>query len=248
MDIITSKWIKRVDQVNCKADIVQLFEVDYNKIRSFVIHEYNHMNPAQFIIDDIDNKLPQILKSNCGMVVGAIYNGTIIALQAMDYNILGNSFFCEQFPSFLANTTFMELGWTITAPCFRGNELAIYLGKLIETASLHKTGNNFSVATIHPENAYAVRTFLKLGYLGVALVTHFNVIRLLVFKDITYNNRIKIYSPTIYIDNNDCEKLSYYFYKGYFCNDIDLKAPVKLGFSKGNFINMANNTHYFQQN
>jgi RimJ/RimL family protein N-acetyltransferase len=231
--------MNNVGQVNINdavCDIVKFNSADFSKIRRFVLGICKRFDdPTFFIIDDIDSVLPSILKEKYGLVYGITCGNEIIAIQAINYGIDELLNFSEVL-EIAKDIIFMEVGWAMVAPLYRKNNLSTQLSKLLEQTAFKETGNEICVATVHPLNISSVFLFLRLGYIGVKLTYHFNLIRLIMVKKIHLHFPFNVVHEFIAIKNSDYNQQFHLMEKGYVCHDAFIEQNnVLLKFIKFDF-------------
>lgn len=165
-----------------RVDIVQFSNNDYEYVKKFIVIQYNLIqNKEFFIIEDIDSTLPEIFKY-AGIVFGALYNDELIAVQAIDISKQTHNSLAPYINKGIKDINFAEMGWTMTKKEYQNKGVASGLLKYVE----NYVHNYVFVSTVHPQNIFALSTFLHNGYVGINLDNYYGVSRIFLIKN-TYN-------------------------------------------------------------
>ena len=226
--------LEQISINNHLCNIVRFDETDLQQIKDFVLKQCKELeDPTYFITDDIDTELPLLLKEKYGLAYGVVCENNIVALQAIDYDINKTLNFYELLGIDKSNNI-MEVGWAMVNPLWRGQNLSVYLSNLLEQEAYKETCNEIYVATIHPKNTSSLFLFLKLGYVGVKLTSHYNVIRLVMVKKLNSHFPIDPTQETIIVKDDDYKQQTQLTEKGYVCYGAFVEQDrVFLKFQKG---------------
>ena len=228
--------IEQISINNLLHNVVRFDETDFQQIRHFVLELCKKLDdPTYFITDDIDSDLPILLKEKYGLVYGIIHENNIVALQAIDYNINKTLIFYDILGIDKNNNTIIEIGWAMVSPQCRKKGFSIHLSKLLEQATYLEIGNKICVTTIHPKNTNSLFLFLRLGYIGIKLTCHYNVIRLVMIKKLNSYFSIVSTQESIIVKNDDFEQQAQLLENGHVCNAaFEEQSNVFLKFIKFN--------------
>jgi|GEM_PF-2825490 len=227
--------ITRISINSHLCDVVRFGEINFQQIKHFILELCKGLeDPTYFITDDIDTELPFLLKEKYGLVYGILCGNNIIALQAIDYDRNKTLNFHELLGIGKSNNI-MEVGWAMVDTLYRGQNLSVYLSNLLEQAAYKETCNEICVATVHPKNTSSLFLFLKLGYIGVKLTCHYNVIRLIMTKKLNSHFPIDPTQETIIVKDDDYNQQTQLTENGYVCYGAFVEQKsVFLNFVKKN--------------
>lgn len=161
---------------------VQLSADDYGALERFIKVESKYLERKEFFItDDIVDVLPKILAPGRGVVLSAQVGGQIIGVQAIDFapNAALINHLCRDHYS----PNVWEASWSFVSRMYRGIGIAQGLYQACEEKSIGSNTDVTIVATIHPLNVPSLKLYFSTGFLGISLISHFGLPRVLMVKD-----------------------------------------------------------------
>jgi len=200
----------------CKinTNIVQINEADIEILKEFIMTQFQLLTIKDyFIIDDIDTELPEILRDSNSYMIGVVYNNSLIAIQALDFNERINKLFCSILK---VNKQIGEMGWTLVDKDYYGFKISRYLIKKIEFFAVRSFDEKILISTVHPNNIPALKLYLSLGYYGVKLNNLFSLDRIICVKNTKYD----LWHNKIIIETTNERQLSQYLNNNYVLIDI----------------------------
>lgn len=227
--------IENIHINNVIGKVVRFEEFEFYQIKKFILKQCKELKDSSFFItNDIDSELPLLLKRGYGLVYGIVIENKIVAVQAIDYNIDGKIDFLKAH-KICNNNNFIEVGWAMVAQQYRKIKLATYLSKLLEQHTYQEIGNKICVATVHPKNTDSILLFFRLGYIGIELTFHFNVIRLIMIKKVNSFISFDLNQKSIIVRNDNFRQQEVLFDSGYFCTNVQIQEneTAFFVFSKG---------------
>lgn len=183
-------WRKRgsqrnlIDMIVKEENMIQikpLQKEDFELVKAFVLSCHKDVaNPDFFIVDDIDTALPAMFQSS-GYVYGVYYNNELIAVHGVDLSRENHMRIFQHFPSYITDKPLAEMGWTMIRKSFQGKGIASLL-----ITELEKVVSPIYdlVATVHPQNIVALKTYINRGFYGVALNEYYGKPRVFLIKRI----------------------------------------------------------------
>lgn len=178
---------------------------DYDAVKGFILECHKEIiNKDYFIIDDIDTSLPSMFKGT-GILYGAYSNKELVAVHGADFSFENHTMISPYVSGFLKKNRLAEMGWTMVKQSFRGKGIATQL--IFKTEEKISDGYDF-IATVHPANLPALRTYIKFGYCGVTLKNHYDKPRIFLMK-----RTIEPIKASVYYVEHPMNRLSNEFFE-----------------------------------
>ena len=173
---------KLIDMIVKEEKMIQIRPLqneDYELVKEFVLNCHKDIsNPDFFIVDDIDTALPAMFQSS-GYVYGVYYNNELIAVHGVDLSRENHMRIFQHFPSYITNKPLAEMGWTMIRKSFQRKGIASLLITELERviSPIYDL-----VATVHPQNIAALKTYINRGFYGVSLNEYYGKPRVFLIK------------------------------------------------------------------